>query len=75
LELLRKASGASEALDGSEKRLRGKLKPFLALVLPFIAAGFLLDGLGLLLPDWIALPLLLPSLAASVLPIALADSL
>jgi hypothetical protein len=75
LEILRKRLGAGAALDASEKRLRGRLKSFLWLAWPWLAAAWILDAAGLALPDWIALALALPSLAASVAPLALSEEL
>jgi hypothetical protein len=45
------------------------------MALPWLAASWILDALGMALPDWIALVLALPSLAASVVPIALSEGL
>jgi hypothetical protein len=75
LELLRRPLKAGEALDASATRLKGRLKAFLWMALPWLAASWALDALGMALPDWIALALALPSLAASVLPIALSENL
>ncbi|HTA17614.1 MAG TPA: hypothetical protein VK786_07700, partial [bacterium] len=75
LELLRRPLKAGEALDASATRLKGRLKAFLWMALPWLAASWALDAAGLALPDWIALILALPSLAASVLPIALSENL
>ena len=75
LELLRGPLRAGEALDASEKRLRGSLFLFLKMALPWIALSWMLDGAALALPDWLALALALPCLAATVVPIALADRL
>jgi hypothetical protein len=75
LELLRRPLKAGEALDASATRLKGRLKAFLWMALPWLAASWALDAMGMALPDWIALILALPSLAASVLPIALSEDL
>lgn len=75
LEILRRPLGAGAALDASEKRLRGRLKSFLWMLFPWLAASWILDCAGLALPDWLALALALPSLAASVAPLALAEDL
>lgn len=75
LELLRRPLKAGEALDASATRLKGRLNAFLWMALPWLAASWALDGLGMAVPDWIALVLALPSLAASVLPIALSEDL
>jgi hypothetical protein len=75
LELLRRPLKAGEALDASASRLKGRLKAFLWMALPWLAASWALDAVGMALPDWIALVLALPSLAASVVPIALSENL
>lgn len=75
LELLRRPLTAGEALDASELRLRGRLTAFLKLAWPWIALSWALDLAGLALPDALALGLALPSLAASVVPIALSEEL
>ena len=75
LELLRRPLRAGEALDASASRLKGRLKAFLGLALPWLLLSWILDLGGMALPDWIALALALPSLAAQLAPIALSQEL
>jgi hypothetical protein len=75
LELLRRPLRAGEALDASAARLKGRLKAFVRMALPWLLLSWALDLGGLALPDWVALGLALPSLAAQLAPIALSQGL
>jgi len=71
--LLEARLSASEALDASALQLRGKLRPFLLMATPFIAASWALDGLGMALPWAMALLMGPLSLAFSLFPLAFFD--
>jgi len=75
LELLRAPLSAGEALEASATRLNGRLRPFLWLALPWLGLSWIFDAASLAFPDWIALGLALPSLAATLMPLARSEDL
>lgn len=73
LWLLRQPLNAGQALAASARQTSGRFRLFLGLALPWVALSWALDGLGLALPEGLALALAPLSLACGLLALARAD--